>query len=394
MSELCYLCGSASVQRFRTLDLQCSVTTDGQVIPLPLLKAQCTACGLVQAAQNVDRIFAHLSYRDNYAFYARPNMKAFDTPLYRRYAQWVADLMAGQDDDCRVLEVGCGAGWVLQNLRSIRPAARLQGVEPSASASQAAKQAGIDVAQGAAGDPVLDALHGRFDFVYSIDVIEHTADPVAFVRDMAKFVAPNGTVCVICPLGDVVNMELLFIDHLYSIRAANLRHIFEAAGLQVSQWSRGPENLTPWQCMSGGLSAASVSVSTYDCPASLLDLRTRHIEQWRTLDDRLRQRLEGRSEVLCFGAGETSDLLQTLVPRSWRQIAGHLVDAVPSADRKTAYRDKPLYYMDDPDVGRFDTTLLGVKPHYQQSLHQRLAPQFAHVIRWDDIVEDRVEAWQ
>src|SRR5215475_7304889 len=121
MPKQCYLCHSSSMRDIGPVERDWSVTTDGQFIRLPLVKAQCTFCGLVQTPQGIDDIFAHLSYRDNYAFYDRPNMQAFDAPLYRQYSQWVAEHLSEEAKDCRVLEVGCGAAWVLQNLRKSRP---------------------------------------------------------------------------------------------------------------------------------------------------------------------------------------------------------------------------------------------------------------------------------
>jgi hypothetical protein len=143
--------------------------------------------------------------------------------------------------------------------------------------------------------------------------------------------------------------------------------------------------------MTGRLSSPPTATSGYTCPAELLDARDAHIRQWQALDTRLSQRLERHSETLCFGAGETSDLLTALIPRAWEKIVGHVVDPVPPSVRKDSHRGKPLYYMDDPRARRLDTALLGVKPHYQNMLYPRLGKTFAHVIRWDDLVDDPVE---
>src|SRR5580704_1955099 len=111
MPQQCCLCHSTSLRDLDRLGVQRSVATDGQFIPLPLLKAQSTKCGLVQTTQKVEDIFAHLSCRDNYCFYRRPNMQVFDAPLYQRYAEWVASALPEGHAKYRVLEVGCGAAW-------------------------------------------------------------------------------------------------------------------------------------------------------------------------------------------------------------------------------------------------------------------------------------------
>jgi hypothetical protein len=222
-------------------------------------------------------------------------------------------------------------------------------------------------------------------------VIEHTRDPAAFLGAMARFARPEGTVCVICPFGDSVSLELLFLDHLYTIRKANLRQIFETAGLKPATWARGPAGLNEVQRMTGRPSAEAIPISAYGCPTTLLETRDAHIRQWQGLDARLSSRLEDRGDVLCFGAGETSDLLKALIPQTWKRIAGHVVDPVPISLRNSSYRGKPLFYMDDPQLVRYDTVLLGVKPHYQKMLYSRLRERFSNVICWDDLVQDRVE---
>jgi SAM-dependent methyltransferase len=372
--------------------VQTSVTTDGQVIALPLRKAQCADCGIVQTTQPHEAIFSQLSYQTNYSFYDRPNMRLFDTARYRLYAEWVTGNFLKQQRHCRVLEIGCGAGWVLENLRQMHPDLALQGIEPSLSAVMAARAAGIKVLHGAADTSGVEAMHGQFDLVYSINVIEHTPDPAAFLRAMARFAKPEGTLCVICPDGDLVNIELLFLDHLYSIRRTNLCHLFEIAGIRPIEWSRGPKSLSEFQQLSGRVSDQAIPVTSYACCSNLLARRAAYFLGWQTLDSRLLQRLEGRSDVLCFGAGETSDVLKVFAPNTWEMIAGHIVDAVPREFRATAYRDRPLYYMDDPQVERYDTVLLGVKPEHQKTLGERLGKRFAHVICWHDIVENATEA--
>jgi hypothetical protein len=60
---------------------------------------------------------------------------------------------------------------------------------------------------------------------------------------MAKIAKPGGTVRVTCLDEDVVNMELLLIDHLHSILKPNLRQIFEITGSQAIEATIGSEEL-------------------------------------------------------------------------------------------------------------------------------------------------------
>ena len=96
------------------------------------------------------------------------------------------------------LDVGCGAGLLAE------PLARL-GAEVTA--IDAAPEL-IDVArehaarQGLAIDyraAAVEDLDGRFDLVTSLEVIEHVADPQAFVEALARRLAPGGLMILSTP---------------------------------------------------------------------------------------------------------------------------------------------------------------------------------------------------
>jgi 2-polyprenyl-6-hydroxyphenyl methylase/3-demethylubiquinone-9 3-methyltransferase len=96
------------------------------------------------------------------------------------------------------LDVGCGAGLLAE------PLARL-GAEVTA--IDAAPEL-IDVAREHAGRQGLDIdyrptavedVEGQFDLITSLEVIEHVADPQAFVGALAKRLAPGGLLILSTP---------------------------------------------------------------------------------------------------------------------------------------------------------------------------------------------------
>jgi len=91
-----------------------------------------------------------------------------------------------------------------------------------------------------------------FDLVMSHHVIEHVADPAAFVRRLAVMVKSGGQVLVTTPNGEYVRSKLPTYatsselrrggdfanskdgaDHVYAFTACELRGLFEDAGLKV-----------------------------------------------------------------------------------------------------------------------------------------------------------------
>lgn len=99
----------------------------------------------------------------------------------------------------RALDVGCGAGLLAEPLA--RLGASVTGLDASAEVVQAART------HAAAGGLAIDyrvggieALSGEtFDLVTSLEVIEHVADPAAFVRGLAEALAEGGLLVMSTP---------------------------------------------------------------------------------------------------------------------------------------------------------------------------------------------------
>ena len=98
----------------------------------------------------------------------------------------------------RILDIGCGGGLVSEPMA--RLGADVVGVDASHRNVEVARihaaQGGlaIDYRQGTAED--LLAAGERFDAVLSLEVVEHVADPAAFLGACAGLVAPGGALFV------------------------------------------------------------------------------------------------------------------------------------------------------------------------------------------------------
>ncbi len=98
-----------------------------------------------------------------------------------------------------VLDVGCGAGLLAEPLA--RLGGQVTGVDAApeniGAAAAHAALVGLSIDYLAGG---VEAIAGRrFDLVTSLEVIEHVADPAAFVRGLADAVAPGGLLVVSTP---------------------------------------------------------------------------------------------------------------------------------------------------------------------------------------------------
>ncbi|MBX3565496.1 MAG: bifunctional 2-polyprenyl-6-hydroxyphenol methylase/3-demethylubiquinol 3-O-methyltransferase UbiG [Sphingomonas sp.] len=97
------------------------------------------------------------------------------------------------------VDVGCGAGLLTEPLA--RLGAAMTGVDAAAENIGAARAhaaaGGLDIDYIAGG---IEDLTGRkFDLVVSMEVIEHVSDPAAFVRGLARALAPGGLMVLSTP---------------------------------------------------------------------------------------------------------------------------------------------------------------------------------------------------
>jgi len=96
------------------------------------------------------------------------------------------------------LDVGCGAGLLAEPLT--RLGARVVGIDASPEVVAVAREhaAGMGLAiDYRAGD--VQALDGQFDLITAMEVIEHVAEPGAFLGALARRLAPGGLLILSTP---------------------------------------------------------------------------------------------------------------------------------------------------------------------------------------------------
>jgi len=97
-----------------------------------------------------------------------------------------------------IIDIGCGRGFLLQQLLARDPSLTAYGVELSSMLAREARAAGIDVFEQnvEAGIPLPD---NSIDVAVLGEVIEHVFDPDACVEEMRRILRPGGTLIVTTP---------------------------------------------------------------------------------------------------------------------------------------------------------------------------------------------------
>lgn len=210
----CPRCGSREMRgRFRGRDWLYAV-------PGEFFAAECAGCGLWQQNPRPPPEDHALLYPDSYTPHARPlPRRAASGPgmarylaenlgyrhlvpegrgwrslrLFDPYRRWlvgtriVPEFVPGG----RLLDVGCGNGAALAELRALGWK-DLYGIELVPEAAERAREAGFEVVTGPV-EGSLDAYPDRhFDVIRSTMVIEHLADPFAVVRRLTAKLRPGG----------------------------------------------------------------------------------------------------------------------------------------------------------------------------------------------------------
>lgn len=204
-------------------------------------------CGLdiTPWLHGIDAITQHACERTGMRFW-RPEAAAGDEAFYRalsaawpgyyRHERWeydsVRSWLGAQD---RVLEVGCGEGWFLQSLQGCVAAAsglELNNEAIAGTVTQFPVRAEL-IAEHAAAHPA------AYSAVCSFHVLEHVADPAAYLRACAAALKPGGLLIVSTPnhaapkFRDGSDPFDMPPHHLNHFDAACYRRIALALGLQV-----------------------------------------------------------------------------------------------------------------------------------------------------------------
>jgi 2-polyprenyl-3-methyl-5-hydroxy-6-metoxy-1,4-benzoquinol methylase len=136
----------------------------------------------------------------------------------------------------RVLDIGCGNGRVMMQLRSV--GWEVSGVEPDPKSAAQAREAGLDVRAGLLEPGAWPENH--FDAITMNHVIEHLHDPIGILRTCAQLLKPGGAISMATPNlrsrgHEIFGRDWLHLDtprHLVLFTPDSLRKCLQVAGFK------------------------------------------------------------------------------------------------------------------------------------------------------------------
>ncbi len=368
MTSRCAICGAKGLASIAAPAAR-SMLSDGTLVGVPVARSSCRNCGAATLAEASLRRVPRELFGASYRLNAGPASSA-DIARQAGYASRIAALAGFTPRS--VLDVGCGNGALLLALGNIWPSARLAGMEPAPGAAAAARLAGLNVQR---------TLHAgtRAELIVSINVIEHTPDPLAFVRRLRMACAPGGRVLVICPDAETPWLELMMLDHRHCFTGAALDGLAVRAGFAVLARQAGTDG--GFQAILLRPARSHRRTTVWPATRALLAERRRYMGQWRALDGLLQKQRDPTRRLIGFGAGEAARLLRAYAPGIWAAV-----EAV-TADDPSGAQDlgKPVRRMEDVNMVT-DDLLLAVRPQAQSMLAARFSAVGGRVLRWDGLV--------
>ncbi len=244
----CILCGTSEARPLHRGTDRLYATTAEQFSVVC-----CNACGLVRMDPQPPAGELHRFYPKQYWFQPKPSLAGHLEEIYRKLMIRDHVAFARACQPARVLDVGCGGGLFLRELRT--PGMKVYGLDVSVeAASVALRQNNVPVAIGdlrAAPYP-----QGSMDLITMYHVLEHVPDPASFLRAARGLLRPGGSLIAQVPNIDCLQYEWLGAKwsgldiprHLHCFKTFDMKRMLESSGYEIVRikhfsWRDNPAGL-------------------------------------------------------------------------------------------------------------------------------------------------------
>lgn len=131
-----------------------------------------------------------------------------------------------------LLEIGCGPGEFLLEAKK-RGFKNVMGNELEPSSTKIALSKGLKIDQGFFENFAIENGAEKFDFIFADNVIEHTMNPLVFLKHAHSLMQEDGLLVLRLPDTQAFGPTLKLIDHTYHFTRKSMQIFLEKAGFKV-----------------------------------------------------------------------------------------------------------------------------------------------------------------
>lgn len=312
---ICDLCGCEEYSVLLDLATGRSMTSDRKIIDCNLKKLVCQRCGLVRSGQPFHEQELQDYYVCDYSLNVQPEYYFYTPqgPISRSkiLCDWIVSAMGAHRwrEGQYCLEIGAGAGMLMQEFVQRFPDMIFEGVELNKKATCLAQKQGLSVYQGS----ITDLDNHKYDIIYAIGVVEHVASPTEFLNEISEYLKPGGWLFLCQPTQDVFSYDLFFFDHLYHFGSEHLHQYSKKCGFHERGFVVGNEwmpnfSLHLWQLSEQPDSFNWIGPQGY---TTCLSTANNIVADMTRLNETLVNLAAKRQRVAVFGPGEVYWLAHT-----------------------------------------------------------------------------------
>lgn len=196
--------------------------------------ARCQKCGLVQINPQPKREEIKSLYGPKYFQDFYPYIKAQE--IHRSYFRRKVNQIKKMIPQGVLLDIGCATGVFLKEAK--RAGFKVRGLDISRFAVNYCKERGLDVDLGTLGE--ICYKERSFDIVSMFQLIEHTPEPLSFLKEVFWILKPGGLVVLTTPNYDCFTRKLMgklwfgyrHREHLFFFEKKTLVALFKRAGFK------------------------------------------------------------------------------------------------------------------------------------------------------------------
>jgi SAM-dependent methyltransferase len=364
--RICPVCNGNSWDELPSISGDTCMTGDQRIISGKLEKLCCMGCGLVANSRELSPIELDRLYGVDYQLNTLGGEEHFyitkEGKISRSNAfyNWIRPFVP--ESVSSLLEVGCGEGNVLSHFKE-NDSYILSGIDGSVQACQLASDKGLDVRNQLV---TANSSLGKYDFIYSINVLEHVEDLNGFITTLKASLNKGGKILFCLPIQDYGGYDVFFMEHVWHFNISHIEAVLQRNGLRVIS------KVVDHPIHHGiGLFYCEPTIHTKSLPifytASISENYLKWLDRFQRINDLLANTTN--SELVVFGAGEVSTLLLTFTRLSEFKILAFIDDTKLDGFVKHGI---PCYNSEWLNSNSVDAIFLAVNPKYYEIIEEKL----------------------